>query len=324
MDRLNQRWFRPQAGFDKVTISPGGYWTDYAALLDWKRFRIQQQTDQLAWVRDQVRRYDGKHLAHAHPAALADNMPAMGADAWSEKTVLDFMGTTLHPTWQVSSYAASDIDLGTAFITDMLRSASGGAPWWLTEMQSGPSVFSSRPFNPTGNEMARWMWDDLGAGAKGIIFWCWCPRRFGREGGEYGLVQADASPTPRTEAVRKIAQALAGPAAFLHQAEPIPARVAILYSRPSLLLSAVDDLGGKFGGDRVMLSLLGCHRALVERQIPVDFLNEEALRHGDASRYAVLYLPHVYAMDGRRAVRAAPLRNGGRHPLGRWPIGLEG
>ena len=73
--------------------------------------------------------------------------------------------------------------------------------------------------------------------------------------------------------------------------------MAILYSRQSLLLYAADDPNAKATGDRVMLSLLGCHRALCERQIPVDFLNEDGLKRGAASRYGVLYLPHSYALD---------------------------
>ena len=88
VDHLNERWFRPVESFEKVSIGPestSGGWNDYAAALDWRWFRIQQQTDQLAWVRDQVRRYDSKHLTHANPSALAYNMPgSYGADAWSQ------------------------------------------------------------------------------------------------------------------------------------------------------------------------------------------------------------------------------------------------
>jgi hypothetical protein len=145
--------------------------------------------------------------------------------------------------------------------------------------------------------MTRWIWDDIGAGTKGVIFWCWHPRRFGREGGECYLVHADGSATPRSAAAHKIAEALAGPAAFLHKAEPQPPRVAILYSRQSLLLYSADDPRATWVGDRVISSLLGCHRALCERQIPVDFIQEEQLKRGDAARYAVLYLPHTYALD---------------------------
>jgi beta-galactosidase len=135
--------------------------------------------------------------------------------------------------------------------------------------------------------MTRWLWDDLGAGAKAVIFWCWHPRRFGLEAGEYGLVGADGAPTPRSVAVERITRALAGPAAFLHRAEPLPPRVAILYNRQSLVLGAADERSPR-DGDRVILSLLGCHRALCERQIPVDFINEDDLRRGAAARYAVL------------------------------------
>ena len=111
------------------------------------------------------------------------------------------------------------------------------------------------------------------------------------------MVHADGSPTERSEAVQKITQALAGPAAFLHQAEPLPPRAAILYSRQSLLLYSADDPRAGWVGDRVFCSLLGCHRALCERQIPVDFINEDGLKRGDAKRYPVLYLPHCYALD---------------------------
>lgn len=101
------------------------------------------------------------------------------------------------------------------------------------------------------------------------------------------------SATPRSEAVSEFTRVLAGPAAFLHHAQPLPARAAILYNRQALVLGSIDS------GDRVMLSLLGCHRALCERQIPVDFVNEEELCRGAASRYAALYLPYSYAMDDR-------------------------
>ncbi len=268
--------------------------------MDWKWFRVQQQSDQLRWVSDQIRLYDKKHPTHANPSALAYNMPARGADLWSQKEVFDFAGTTIHPSWQVNYHQETDVDLGTAYITDLLRSGSDGAPWWITEMQSGPALFSGRLINPMGPMMTRWLWDDIGAGAKGVIFWCWHPRRFGREAGEFGLVNADASPTPRSEAVIRLTKALAGPAAFLHRAEPLPARVAILYSRPALMFGAIDERYPR-GGDRVMLSSLGCHRALCERQIPVQFINEDDLERGEAKGYEVLYLPLVYVMSDETA-----------------------
>jgi hypothetical protein len=295
VEKVNQRWFRPIESFEKIKIGPevfAGHWVDYAMVLDWKWFRVQMQSDQLRWVQDQVRLYDKKHPTHANPSALAYNMPGRGADLWSQKEVFDFAGTTIHPSWQLFHHRPGDTDLGTAFITDVLRSGSGGAPWWVTEMQSGPTLFSGRLMNPSGEEMTRWLWDDIGAGAKGVIFWCWHPRRFGREAGEFGLVKADASPTPRSEAVSRLIRTLSGPASFLHQAEPLPARVAILYSRPAQMLGAIDG-----GGDRVILSMLGCHRALCERQIPVDFITEEDVKLGAAKRFAVLYLPNTYVLD---------------------------
>ena len=83
----------------------------------------------------------------------------------------------------------------------------------------------------------------------------------------YAHFPHDGSPTPRSEAARKVAPSLAGPAAFLHRAEPLPPRDAILYSRQSLLLYGVDGASGA-GGDRVLLSLIGCHRACASGRFP--------------------------------------------------------
>ena len=278
-----------------------GYWSDIPTAVDWKNFRIQQLCDQIVWVRDQVRRYDTKHPTHVHPSALGHNMPGFcGGDAWADKQVVDFIGTTIHPIWQLDNYRTGRHRPGHGLHHRRVpqrqrkRAVVGHGNAELARC----SGRAPRAFSPKPDEMTRWIWDDIGAGAKGVIFWCWHPRRFGREAGECGLVHADGSSTVRCDAVQKIAQALAGPAAFLDSAEPLPPRVAILYSRQSLLLYAADDPHTTWvTGDRVISSLLGCHRALCERQIPVDFINEDGLKHGDASRYPVLYLPHCYALD---------------------------
>ena len=108
VERLNQRWFRPFESFEQVKIGPemlSGYWSDIPTAVDWKQFRIQQLCDQVRWVRDEVRLYDTKHPTHVHPSALAHNMPGFfGADAWAEKQVVDFLGTTIHPIWQLENY----------------------------------------------------------------------------------------------------------------------------------------------------------------------------------------------------------------------------
>ena len=54
VEQANHRWFRPIESFEKVSFGPEfmkGGWIDYVAAVDWKWFRIQQQSDQLAWVR---------------------------------------------------------------------------------------------------------------------------------------------------------------------------------------------------------------------------------------------------------------------------------
>ena len=41
-----------------------------------------------------------------------------GGDLWSQKQVLDFVGTTIHASWQFDHYRPADTDPGIALITD--------------------------------------------------------------------------------------------------------------------------------------------------------------------------------------------------------------
>ena len=83
------------------------------------------------------------------------------------------------------------------------------APWWVTELQAGPTVFTgNRPLNPTSGEIARWLWDGLGNGARGIVYWLWHPRTEGNEAGEWALAGPSGEPTARTRATRAVASVL--------------------------------------------------------------------------------------------------------------------
>jgi len=317
VDRLNQRWFQPLQNFSDVRLNPDQWnagWTDYYSFIDWKEFNIDNLCDFLRWIEQQIRALDTTHATHINPPGLISNLAAEGADPWKEGTMVDFLGTSIHPAWNFSEYERSEFGLPFAYCLDLLRSASGERPWWVTELQGGPTIYTGgRPMNPTRSEVTRWIWDSFGAGSRAGVFWLWNPRVLGNEGGEWGLVGVDGEPSTRLESVKEIAGAL-NRLPELAQAKAVARRVGILYNPETSLLIEMDGRtqAAAKRAQEPLWSLEGTYAALHRAHIPVDFVHLDELKTGAAQRYSVLYLPYAYALD-EQAVQALRdyVQNGG-------------
>jgi len=317
VDRLNQRRFQPLQTFSDVQVDPEQWthgWTDYSSFVDWKNFNIDDLCGFLQWIEQQIRALDTTHPTHINPPALISNLAARGQDPWKEGKFADFMGTSIHPAWNFSEYDRGEFGLPFAYCLDLLRSASAERPWWVTELQGGPTVFTGhRAMNPTRSEITRWVWDSFGAGSRAVVFWLWNPRVLGNEGGEWGLVGGDGEPTPRLDAVRDVSDALKR-VPELAQASAPARKVGILYNPEALLLMQLDGRpqAEKHRAEEPLESLEGAYAALERMHIPVDFVHLDELKSGAAGRYKVLYLPYAYALDDQ-AVNALHdyVQNGG-------------
>jgi beta-galactosidase GanA len=183
-----------------------------------------------------------------------------------------------------------------AYRLDVIGGPAGDQPWWVTELQSGPTIYTGGfPLNPTPADMTRWLWDAFGAGAKGVIFWLWHPRVGGTEAGEWGLVSLVGAPSIRLAAVKTVVDGLKRNS-YLAEARPQPAKIAILYNRESAIIHSLDDRT-QHRGDEVEESLMGCYLALHRAHIPTRFVDIDQLRTGSLGSYDVLYIPYSYAMD---------------------------
>lgn len=314
VEALNRVWYQQLGSFADARApeeSRTAGWADYAANLDWRRFQCDHLAEQLAWLRSQVERHHPGALTHVNPPGLTSNMPASGRDMWRIKPTVHFLGASMHASWHFGMFPRHHFGIVYGFCCDLIRSVSAPSPWWVTELQAGPTVFTgSRPLNPTGGEITRWLWDGIGNGARGIVFWLWHPRTEGNEAGEWALAGPNGEDTDRTRAARAVARVVEAHRDFFRDAKPLPARTAILYDRDAMLLYAVD--GWRRPEDEVIHSLMGCYKALHESHVPVDFLDVSELESGKAGRYRVLYLPYAYALSGKsvEAVRTF-VRDGG-------------
>jgi beta-galactosidase len=308
VDQLNQHWFQPLQNFSDVQVNPEQWtpgWTDYYSFIDWKEFNIDDLCDSLRWIEQQIRALDTTHATHINPPGLISNLASEGADPWKEGTIVDFLGTSIHPPWHFAEYERSEFGLPFAYCLDLLRSASGERPWWVTELQGGPTIYTGgRAMNPTKSEVTRWLWDSFGAGSRAVVFWLWNPRVLGNEGGEWSLVSQEGEPSPRLESVKEVAEALKR-LPELAQAKPVARRVGILYNPETFLLIELDGRtqAAKKRAQEPLWSLEGTYAALHRAHIPVDFVHLQELKTGAAQRYSVLYLPYSYALDDQ-AVQA--------------------
>jgi beta-galactosidase len=299
VENLNRVWFRPLKQFSDVTITDAqleNYWTDYTAVIDWRAFNVDNLIAQLDWVKQQVLAIDPNHPVHfnvTRPIGDAD-----GQDAWKEKKLQDIVGVSMHWTMVPTT---PERDYGELFDyrLDMMAGASLARPQkplWVTELQSGPVAYSGGfALTETPGDLTRWMWDAYGAGSRAVIFWLWNPRVSGTEAGEWSLVSLDGTPSVRVPAVKAIADTLAHNA-WLNQAHPQPAKVAILYNREAEVLISLDGRQ-QHRQDEVEQSLRGCYLALHRRHIATDFVDLDQLKSGELEKYAVLYIPYSYALD---------------------------
>ncbi len=302
LEALNRRWFRQFNSFSEVTITPemltgGNYgWLDYPPIVDWREFNIDNLVRVLLWIKSQVLLYDKSHPTHIN---VTDPLGAPhGQDVWKEAKTVDILGASVHPAWMFPPSAAkSAYGELFAYHLDLIGGPSGNKPWWVTELQGGPTVFTGKfPFNPAPADLRRWLWDAFGAGARGVIFWLWNPREAGQEGGEWSLVSLDGKPSIRLAVVKQVAEDLkAFP--LLATARPQEPRVAILYSRETAILNNFEGGRTQHRGDEWRQSLEGCYYALRRAHIPVQFIDLEQLKHGEAQRFDVLYAPYCYAID---------------------------
>jgi beta-galactosidase len=301
VDELNKHWFRPIHSFDEVTIEPdqfSDYWRDEEEYLDWKEFNVDNLIATLEWIRGQVEAIDRNHPTHFNVTSPTGD--AYGQDVWKEKKVPDILGVSMHAAWAFPR-TTPESDFGELYANrlDLIGSASmaaPGKPFWVTELESGPTVYTGTfPLNVTPQDLSRWMWDSYGAGSNAVIFWLWQPRDIGTEAGEWGLVSLDGRPTVRLPAVKSVADVLKQNPGLAAE-HPQNPRVAILFNREAAVINNLDGQWQKRQED-VEEALSGCYLALLRAHIPARFVDIDQLKRGELSQYPVLYAPVSLALD---------------------------
>lgn len=149
----------------------------------------------------------------------------------------------------------------------------------------------------------------IAAGLKGIGIWTWNSRGEGWEAGEYALTDIQGQPTPRAKTGGELSRILQNQRFELWDAHDEPV-VGILYSweneamlgRLSMGVYQLPTPVFDTNRDRMFRQYhsegrIGMSRALMNHNIPFEYLTDRDVLAGLADRYPVIYLPYVLALD---------------------------
>jgi beta-galactosidase len=159
----------------------------------------------------------------------------------------------------------------------------------------------------------------LAAGFRGFGVWCWNPRSAGKEGGEYSLLDRNGQITPRAIRLGEMGKAMQKYRFELWSAHKEPT-VGILYDWENEATWAAMSIPGRdnFRMQPVM-ARIGVTRALMDANVPFEYVTPTDLLKGLSGRYKVIYLPaqlsiradllpalHDYVRAGGRLVMDLP------------------
>ena len=265
---LNLSWGSAYESFAAADPKPPtGQFASENQQIDWLDFWRAYQTEQLAWIAQQVRQHDPDpaHGIHVNPHALISNLAGLSDDLPSWRPFLDTLGCSIHPAWHFGLLSRDQFALGVSYINDLVQGAVEPKPHWVTELQGGNNIYSStRPMDPTPDDIAQWVWTSVGAGADRVIFWLLNARRQGTESAEWSLLDFQQRPSQRLETAADIAKIIDAHADFFAGAHPVESQITVILSPDTMTLEARYNDQDFPGRDRNahLLELLGFYQAL--------------------------------------------------------------
>ena len=178
----------------------------YAGKMDWYRFCCARIDRQLKKVQDIIKQYDNDHPTSVNPCNIVWQSAGCGQDVFSEGELVDFMGCSAHVAWMNRQLKERNNQY-VALINEVTKAASTHPKgyYWITELQAGTIIFAgTRPFTPTADELTHWLWESIGAGAKGVVYWLYAARESGFEGMEWGLTNQLIGESDRSAASKAV------------------------------------------------------------------------------------------------------------------------
>lgn len=293
LDKLNEVWATYYKDWSEIQpVRVGAFERAQIYWLDWRQFMLWNTAEFQRIKAEAARACDPNRPITCHLGGWGWAYVHHAADEYQIAEHFDFVGLSFFPFWLERS-GPYDSSVG-SMILDGIRSAGGGKPMWVEELQGGPSIFglNYRSRFPTPSDIRLWNWQCVAHGATGIFYWNWRPETTGIEAAGFGLVNYDGSLTDRAREAGVVAKELNRHANRLLSSKPVAAQVAIWHDPRSFIQAFGEQDGGLYSS-----SVRGAYRAFFRANIPVDLVGPEQLMKAEPERYRAIYLPFAYIVS---------------------------
>lgn len=290
----------------------GGYGREYGRVRDVLRYKADYHTAELR------ERFASFHEEHPGiPTRTGGEMGLFLPFAWRATKMEDLAETqkntgsfypSIHMAWhygEVGYEVARPVYMQAAFANDLFKGGwsatweSTGGPQQLTGSKgwNAHEGDTTPGFAITGGVMAQLQLSYLAAGFKGCGIWAWNYRPAGFEAGEYALLNRQLRPSARAVRVGRIAQAAGKYREELWQAHKEPLVGILLNWDNDAIWAAISIRQRDHFRHYPMQARVGASRALINGNVPFEYVTVDDLRAGLAPRYRVIYLPGQIALS---------------------------
>jgi beta-galactosidase len=283
---LNTAWNRNYADFPDVEVPVTR--NSFNDIIDWRMFFVHTIGEHVRRRFTVAREEDaGAHPLMCHHVFIQGfPVTSTASDPWNVGQYGDLHGIT-----QMDDPAMCDV----------LRSCARGKPVISAEMLMLFGYTLDLPRSIGMNDIKRYVFTGVAANLKGFIFWQYRPEVLAREAPAWGLTQLDGASTPWLEDYAEVNRVLQANAAFLLDAAPVKAEVALLYNPENQVFGWAATGNEK----NVTDAILGIHKALYRENLNIDLLHPCEITEALLDSYRVIVVPFPYFMDEPTAVALA-------------------
>lgn len=302
LDALNKAWYRRFTAWDEVDPSRMSTILSYADYIDWKAFIVSKLGEDLKDRFDAVAAAAPDTIITSHAAGVglfaSPHHWEGQSDDWTMARQVDFYGTSFYP--KHSAFVDRDVPWRAALLdfTKSFAYDEGRNGFWVGELQGGFGTIGVN-VSPTvtPDDLRVWTWSALSRGAKAINYYAWYPMSSGYEAGGFGLNHLDGSITERARAAGAIARVVDRHQSLFLRARPPRAEVAVVYNPLSHFVGG-RQRAAAYGGPQGEVagierdSLLGVHRALFARNVPLDYVHIDHVTGEKLRQYKLVIFPY--------------------------------
>jgi len=327
IDRLNRGWNMDvhrvsgpdddkRSGFvcfEEITLGHMTRRRDYGRIRDILRFKADLKNRDVLAVCAQARERD-PHEPHRSGGEMGLFLPfaSRGTDMEGIARAMRDTGSfypSIHLCWHFEEThfeVARPVYMQASFVVD-LNKGGWTAPWESTggpQQTSGSNAWlyewvrDRQPgFTVDAGVMTQLLLSYLAAGCRGVGLWAWNARRAGVEAGEYALLDRNEQVCDRTRRVGAIAEAANRLRDELWACHKEP-QVGILMDWDNeATWAAMSEFNRTVFKHYPVEARIGACRALIDANIPFEYVTAQNLREGLAPRYPIIYMPGFLGLN---------------------------